>query len=155
MCYIIYATGLYATGASSVSRTVFYGRTSTASHSIQHQLEQAKQAGFIINDVVEDAGVSGVQIPLAERDNGKRLFDLLRDDDVLVCRWVDRLGRNYDDIQKNIRLFLDKRATIKTVINGMIFDAKLPDAMSKSVRDAMLSFMSALAEAQAVAMKEA
>ena len=138
-----------------MSRTVFYGRTSTASQSIQHQLKQAKQAGFIIDDVVEDAGVSGVQIPLAERDNGKRLFDLLRDGDVLVCRWIDRLGRNYDDIQKNIRLFLDKGVTIKTVINGLIFDAKPPDAMSKAVRDAMLSFMSAMAEAQAIAMKEA
>ena len=138
-----------------MSRIVFYGRTSTASQSIQHQLEQAKQAGFIIDDVVEDAGVSGVQIPLAERDNGKRLFDLLRDGDVLVCRWIDRLGRNYDDIQKNIRLFLDKGVTIKTVINGMIFDAKPPDAMSKAVRDSMLSFMSAMAEAQTIAMKEA
>ncbi len=138
-----------------MSRTVFYGRTRTASQSIQHQLEQAKQAGFIIDDVVEDAGVSGVQIPLAERDNGKRLFDLLRDGDVLVCRWVDRLGRNYDDIQTNIRLFLDKGVTIKTVINGMIFDAKPKDAMAKAIRDAMLSFMSAIAEAQALAMKEA
>ena len=138
-----------------MSRTVFYGRTSTASQSIQHQLEQAKQAGFIIDDVVEDAGVSGVQIPLAERDNGKRLFDLLRDGDVLVCRWIDRLGRNYDDIQANIRKFIEGGVTIKTVINNMVFDAKPPDAMSKAVRDSMLSFMSAMAEAQTIAMKEA
>ena len=79
----------------------------------------------------------------------------MRNGDVLVCRWIDRLGRNYDDIQKNIRLFLDKGVTIKTVINGMIFDAKPPDAMSKAVRDAMLSFMSAMAKAQAIATKEA
>ena len=96
-----------------------------------------------------------MQVPLAERDGGKRLFDLLRDGDVLVCRWIDRLGRNYDDIQRNIRLFLDRGVTIKTVINGMTFDAKPQDAMGKAVRDAMLSFMSAMAEAQAAAMKEA
>ncbi len=110
-------------------RTAF----STASQSIQHQLEQAKQAGFIVDDVVEDAGVSAVQIPLQERDNGKRLFDLLRDGDVLVVRWVDRLGRNYDDIQKNIRLFLDRVVTIKTVINSIIFDTKPKDAMAKAI----------------------
>ena len=138
-----------------MSKTVLYVRTSTSEQTIEHQLSQAKQAGLTFDDVIEDEGVSGVSTPLAERQNGKRLFDLLRDGDTLVVRWVDRLGRNYDDIQKNIRLFLDRGVTIRTVINGMTFDAKPPDAMAKAIRDAMLSFMSAMAEAQALAMKEA
>ena len=138
-----------------MSKTVLYVRTSTSEQTIEHQLSQAKQAGFTFDDVIEDEGVSGVSTPLAERPNGKRLFDLLRDGDTLVVRWVDRLGRNYDDIQKNIRLFLDRGVTIRTVINGMTLDAKPPDAMAKAIRDAMLSFMSAMAEAQALAMKEA
>ena len=138
-----------------MSKTVLYVRTSTSEQTIEHQLSQAKQAGFTFDDVIEDEGVSGVSTPLAERPNGKRLFDLLRDGDTLVVRWVDRLGRNYDDIQKNIRLFLDRGVTIRTVINSMTFDAKPPDAMAKAIRDAMLSFMSAMAEAQALAMKEA
>ena len=138
-----------------MSKTVLYVRTSTSEQTIDHQLSQAKQAGFTFDDVIEDEGVSGVSTPLAERPNGKRLFDLLRDGDTLVVRWVDRLGRNYDDIQKNIRLFLDRGVTIRTVINSMTFDAKPPDAMAKAIRDAMLSFMSAMAEAQALAMKEA
>ena len=138
-----------------MSKTVLYVRTSTSEQTIDHQLSQAKQAGFTFDDVIEDEGVSGVSTPLAYRSNGKRLFDLLRDGDTLVVRWVDRLGRNYDDIQKNIRLFLDRGVTIRTVINGMTFDAKPTDAMAKAIRDAMLSFMSAMAEAQALAMKEA
>jgi len=138
-----------------MSKTVLYVRTSTSEQTIEHQLSQAKQAGFTFDDVIEDEGVSGVSTPLAERPNGKRLFDLLRDGDTLVVRWVDRLGRNYDDIQKNIRLFLDRGVTIRTVITGMTFDAKPTDAMAKAIRDAMLSFMSAMAEAQALAMKEA
>mgnify|MGYP000723465984 FL=1 len=138
-----------------MSKTVLYVRTSTSEQTIDHQLSQAKQAGFTFDDVIEDEGVSGVSTPLAERPNGKRLFDLLRDGDTLVVRWVDRLGRNYDDIQKNIRLFSDRSVTIKTVINGMTFDAKPPDAMAKAIRNAILSFMSAMAEAQALAMKEA
>ena len=138
-----------------MSKTVLYVRTSTSEQTIDHQLSQAKQAGFTFDDVIEDEGVSGVSTPLAERPNGKRLFDLLRDSDTLVVRWVDRLGRNYDDIQKNIRLFLDRGVTIRTVINGMTFDAKPTDAMAKAIRDAMLSFMSAMAEAQALAIKEA
>ena len=138
-----------------MSKTVLYVRTSTSEQTIEHQLSQAKQAGFTFDDVIEDEGVSGVSTPLAERPNGKRLFDLLRDGDTLLVRWVDRLGRNYDDIQKNIRLFLDRGVTIRTVINSMTFDAKPTDAMAKAMRDAMLSFMSAMAEAQALAMKEA
>ena len=138
-----------------MSKTVLYVRTSTSEQTIEHQLSQAKQAGFTFDDVIEEEGVSGVSTLLAERPNGKRLFDLLRDGDTLVVRWVDRLGRNYDDIQNNIRLFLDRCVTIRTVINGMTFDAKPPDAMAKAIRDAMLSFMSAMAEAQALAMKEA
>ena len=138
-----------------MSKTVLYVRTSTSEQTIEHQLSQAKQAGFTFDDVIEEEGVSGVSTLLAERPNGKRLFDLLRDGDTLVVRWVDRLGRNYDDIQKNIRLFLDRGVTIRTVINSMTFDAKPTDAMAKAIRDAMLSFMSAMAEAQALAMKEA
>ena len=126
-----------------MSRTVLYARVSMTEQTIGHQRIQAESAGYVI----DDEGVSGVQVPLAEREGGKRRFDLLRDGDVLVCRWIDRLGRNYDDIQRNILLFLDRGVTIKTVINGMTFDAKPQDAMGKAVRDAMLSFMSAMAEA--------
>ena len=82
-----------------MSRTVLYARVSMTEQTIGHQRIQAESAGYVI----DDEGVSGVQVPLAEREGGKRLFDLLRDGDVLVCRWIDRLGRNYDDIQKNIR----------------------------------------------------
>ena len=138
-----------------MTRTVLYARVSTTDQTIEHQQAQAEAAGFVLDEVIEDHGVSGVQTSLAERDNGKRLFDMLRDGDILVVRWVDRLGRNYDDIQKNIRLFLDRGVTIKTVINMMTFDAQPQDAMSKAIRDAMLSFMSAMAEAQAIGMKEA
>ena len=138
-----------------MSKTILYARVSTAEQTLKHQREQAEQAGFVIDKVIEDEGISGVQVPLAERPNGKRLLDILRDGDTLVVRWIDRLGRNYNDIQTNMRLFLDRGVTIKTVINGMVFDAKPKDAMGKAVRDAMLSFMSAMAEAQAVAMKEA
>lgn len=138
-----------------MSKTILYARTSTADQTVEIQRQQAEHAGFVIDQVIEDAGVSGVQTSLAERPNGKRLFDILRDGDTLVVRWVDRLGRNYDDIQNNIREFINRGVTIKTVINNMVFDAKPTDAMAKAVRDAMLSFMSAMAEAQTTAMKEA
>ena len=138
-----------------MGKTVLYAKTSSSEQTIDHQRLMAEQAGFKIDDVIEDSGVSGVQIPLREREGGKRLFDLLSNGDILVVRWIDRLGRNYAGIQANIRLFLDRGVTIKTVINDMKFDSKPPDAMSRAVRDTMLSFLSSMAEAQEIAQKEA
>ena len=138
-----------------MTQTILYCRVSTAEQTIQTQRKQAEDAGFKIDQVIEDHGMSGVTTLLSERDGGKRLFDILREGDVLLVRWLDRLGRNYDDIQLNMRHFLDKGVTIKTVINGMVFEARPADAMSKAVRDAILSFMAAMAEAQAIANKEA
>jgi putative DNA-invertase from lambdoid prophage Rac len=39
-----------------------------------------------VDEVVADDGVSGVSTTLAERPQGRRLFDLLRRGDVLVVR---------------------------------------------------------------------
>src|SRR3954470_11682947 len=77
---------------------ILYARVSTADQTIAHQRSHAEAAGFRIDDVVADDGVSGVSTRLAERPQGGRLFDMLRDGDVLAVRWVDRLGRNYEDV---------------------------------------------------------
>ena len=98
---------------SAEMKTVSYLRTSTDEQTVDPQIEQAEQVGFKVDDTVHDQGVSEVQTALAERENGKRLCDLLRDGDVLIVCWADRLVRNYDDIQSDIRLFLDKGVTIK------------------------------------------
>jgi len=74
-------------------------RFRTIEQTSEHQLDQARKAGFEIDDdnAVFDNGTSGISTRLIERPEGKRLFDKLRRGDVLVVRWVDRLGRNYDE----------------------------------------------------------
>ena len=138
-------------------KTVLYVRVSTAEQTSAHQVEQARAEGFDVEDrfVIVDHGVSGVSTKLAERDQGKRLFDLLNDGDTLLVRWVDRLGRDYRDVSDTMRLFLLRGVTIKTVINRMTFDATLTDPLQLAARDAMLAFMAALADADAKAKKEA
>jgi putative DNA-invertase from lambdoid prophage Rac len=93
-------------------KTILYCRVSTADQTIAHQETQARAAGFAIDEIVADEVVSGVSVPLAERDEGRRLFDMLRRGDTLVVRWVDRLGRNYADVCDNIREFM--RRGVKT-----------------------------------------
>jgi putative DNA-invertase from lambdoid prophage Rac len=136
-------------------RTVLYARVSTAEQTLAHQRAQAQAAGFHLDEVVADHGVSGISTTLAARPEGRRLFDILRAGDTLVVRWVDRLGRNYRDVTDTIREFMRRGVIVRTVINAMVFDGATKDPMQQAVRDALIAFMAATAQAQAEASKEA
>ncbi len=142
-----------------MSKTILYARVSTTDQTLNHQKTQAEAAGFVIDEVVADhGGVSGVSTTLQERPEGKRLYDKLRHGgDTLVVRWVDRLGRNYQDVTDTIRHFMREGVVVKTVINGLTFDggATQDPPMQEAVRDALIAFMAATAQAQAEATKEA
>jgi putative DNA-invertase from lambdoid prophage Rac len=135
--------------------TILYARVSTVEQTIEHQLSQAKAAGFVIDEVIADNGVSGIATRLVERPEGLRLFDKLRAGDILVVRWVDRLGRNYEDVCDAIREFMRRGVAIRTVINNFTFDGSTKDPMQQAVRDALIGFMAATAQAQAEATKAA
>ncbi|MGJ0455045.1 MAG: recombinase family protein [Methylocystis sp.] len=136
-------------------KTILYARVSTVDQTIAHQEAQARAVGFAIDYVVSDEGVSGLRVRLAERPQGRRLFDMLRSGDTLVVRWVDRLGRNYADVTDTIREFMRRGVIVRTVINGLTFDGATTDPMQQAVRDALIAFMAATAQAQAEATKEA
>jgi DNA invertase Pin-like site-specific DNA recombinase len=136
-------------------KTILYARVSTVDQTLNHQRTQAEAAGFEIDTVVADHGLSGVSTKLAERPQGRRLFDMLRKGDTLVVRWVDRLGRNYQDVCDAVREFMRRGVVIRTVINNMTFDGATKDPMQQAVRDALIAFMAATAQAQAEATKEA
>jgi DNA invertase Pin-like site-specific DNA recombinase len=135
--------------------TIFYARVSTTDQTVEHQRTQAEAAGFKIDRILSDHGVSGISTRLAERPEGKRLFDILRSGDTLVVRWIDRLGRNYGDVCDAIREFMRRGVVIRTVINGLTFDGATKDPMQQAVRDALIAFMAATAQANAEAVKEA
>ncbi|WP_137933574.1 recombinase family protein [Mesorhizobium comanense] len=134
---------------------ILYARVSTTDQTIEHQEAQARKAGFQIDTVVSDQGASGLSTKLADRSEGRRLYDMLRMGDTLVVRWVDRLGRNYQDVCDVIREFMRRGVTIRTVINNMTFDGATTDPIQQAVRDALIAFMAATAQAQAEATKEA
>lgn len=138
-----------------MSKTVLYARVSTTDQTLDHQVSHAEAAGFKIDKVVADHGVSGISTTLAERPEGRRLHDILRAGDTLVVRWVDRLGRNYADVTDVIRQFMREGVVVKTVINSMTFDGATNDPIQQAVRDALIGFMAATAQAQAEATKEA
>jgi putative DNA-invertase from lambdoid prophage Rac len=135
--------------------TILYARVSTREQTLDHQREQAERAGFVIDETIADHGVSGVATALRDRPQGRRLFDMLRRGDVLLVRWIDRLGRNYQDVTSTIREFMDKGVIVKTVLNSMVFDGSVKDPTQMAVRDALLAFLAAMAQAQAEASKDA
>jgi putative DNA-invertase from lambdoid prophage Rac len=136
-------------------RTFLYARVSDAAQTIDHQRSQAQAAGFKIDEVIADHGVSGVTTKLGDRPGGRRLLDKVRKGDQVVCRWVDRLGRNYDDATSTIRQLMAEGVVVKTVINAMTFDGATTDPIQKAIRDALIGFMAATAQAQAEATKAA
>ena len=111
--------------------TILYARVSSAEQTVAHQRTQAEAAGFVFDEVVTDEGVSGVTTKLTDRMGGRRLFDLLHAGDTLVVRWVDRLGRNYEDVSDNIRGFMRRGVVIRTIINGMTFDGATKNPRSR------------------------
>ena len=132
-----------------------YARVSTTDQTIAHQRAQAEAAGYVFDEVIEDPGVSGVTTRFKDRKGGALLLGKLRRGDVLVVRWVDRLGRSYDDVTETIRTLMQRGVVIKTIINGMVFDGATKDPIQMAVRDALIAFMAATAQAQAEATKEA
>jgi DNA invertase Pin-like site-specific DNA recombinase len=54
-----------------------------------------------------------------------------------------------------MREFMKRGIIIRTIINGLVFDGATKDPMQMAVRDALISFMAALSQAQAEATKEA
>lgn len=140
------------------SKTVLYVRVSTAEQTSEHQQAQAIAAGYTIDQTITDHGVSGVSVPLQDRPEGKRLFDILQAGDTLLVRWVDRLGRNYDDVKQAIETFNKNGVTVRTVINNMTFQSDYDlagDDTGKAVRNALLGFMAAMASADTKAKQEA
>jgi putative DNA-invertase from lambdoid prophage Rac len=136
-------------------KTVLYCRASTLDQTVEHQRTQAHQVGFKPDLVLADHGVSGVSTRLGERPEGRRLFDILREGDTLVVRWVDRLGRNYQDVTDAVREFIRRGIRVETVINRMVFDGTTTDPMQQAIRDSLLAFMAAMSQAQAEVTKEA
>jgi len=136
-------------------KSVLYCRVSTVDQALDHQRTQAIQVGFTPDLVLADHGISGVSTRLCERPQGRRLFDILREGDTLVVRWIDRLGRNYEDVTDTVRELIRRGIRIETVINRMTFDGTTTDPMQQAIRDSLVAFMAATAQANAEVTKEA
>jgi hypothetical protein len=99
--------------------TILYARVSTVDQTIAHQEAQARKAGFTIDQVVSDHGVSGVRVPLSERPEGRRLFDMLRSGD--TCQSASKIGSDSNLMKLGRRLALNPKRNHPDVANPSSF----------------------------------
>jgi DNA invertase Pin-like site-specific DNA recombinase len=109
-------SGVLASKSCVFEHPFCYARVSTAEQTIEHQLAHAhaRAAGFAIDDVVSDDGVRAQALQAGRAAPLRQAADC----DVLLVRWVDRLGRNYEDVCDVIREFMRRGMVIRTVINN-------------------------------------
>ena len=135
--------------------TILYARVSTSEQPIRDQYQQAQAGRYWITDVMTDTAVKSATAKLADRAGGGRLYKRARSGDTVVVRWLDRLGRNYAEVADNVQEFMRRGVVVKTIINGLTFDSATKDPSAQAVRDALIGFMVAMAQAQAEATNEA
>jgi DNA invertase Pin-like site-specific DNA recombinase len=72
-----------------------------------------------------------------------------------MCSWCDGSTGSVATMTvcETIRQFIGRGVIIRTVINNFTFDGVTTDPMQKAVRDALIGFMAATAQAQAEATK--
>lgn len=134
---------------------LYYGRISTTDgQNIASQIEDAKQQGINAKHVHVDEGVSGYHVAPLDRPEWKRVEDKLSNGGTLYVRWLDRISRRYDELHATMRRLMDAGVTVVCTLNGMTFDGRATDAISKATRDAVLAFMAAQGEADYLNRRE-
>ncbi len=84
-----------------------------------------------------------------ERDNYKRLLKKIKQDDVIVIKSIDRLGRNYKEIIEQWRIITqNKKADIVVLDMPLLDTTKNKDLMGTFVADPVLQVLSFVSETE-------
>ncbi|YCO01428.1 recombinase family protein [Vibrio sp. VNB-15] len=96
-----------------------YVRVSTKNQSTDSQTTDI-QSSFPNAQLYTDFAVSGT-VATMERPELSKVLLQLRVGDELIVWWIDRLGRNYQEIENLIRELLQKGVTIRTINQNLTF----------------------------------
>ena len=129
-----------------------YVRVSTANQKIDRQLEEIKALGVIDKNIFIDKE-SGKDF---NRTNYKKLINKLKENDLLIIKSIDRLGRNYKMIiEQWSRITKNIKANIK-VIDMPLLDTsiEIKNLIGTFISDVVLQVLSFVAENERVNIKE-
>ena len=125
--------------------TYGYCRCSSADQNEARQLLAMSEVGIPESHIFTDK-VSGKDF---ERPQYKALIDKLKSGDLLYILSIDRLGRNYDEIQHQWRILTKERGVDLAVIDMPLLDTRLnKDLMGTFIADIVLQILSFVAHSE-------
>ena len=94
------------------SRTYYYARVSTSEQNLDRQIDEFKSLGADDRDIIADKQ-SGKNL---DRNGYNALKNaLLRPNDTLIIKSLDRLSRNKMDIKNELQYFRDNNIRLKVI----------------------------------------
>ena len=120
-----------------------YARVSTANQKEDRQLDELIKFGIKKDSIYIDKQ-SGKDF---KRPQYARLYKKLKKDDLLVIKSIDRLGRNYKEIQEEWRKITHtKKADIIVLDMPLLDTTKSKDLLGTFIADLVLQLLSFVAE---------
>lgn len=120
-----------------------YARVSTVNQKEDRQLDELIDYGIKKIHIFTDKQ-SGKNF---ERKSYIRLCKALKNGDLLVIKSLDRLGRNYDEIQEEWRILTKKKGVDIVVLDMPLLDTrKSKDLLGTFISDIVLQLLSFVAE---------
>ena len=116
-----------------------YVRVSSIDQNEDRQLIAMKQAGVPSNHIFIDK-MSGKSF---DRPEYKRMKEMLKENDLLYILSIDRLGRNYEEIQNQWRILTKEKKIDICVLDMSVLDTRQgKDLMGTFVADMVLQVLS-------------
>ena len=123
--------------------TYAYVRVSSTDQNEERQIIAMKQVGVPDNNVFTDKQ-SGKDF---NRPNYKRLIKRLKEGDLLYVLSIDRLGRNYEEIQNQWRIITKEKKVDIVVIDMPLLDTRRDkNLLGTFISDMVLQLLSFVAE---------
>ena len=133
------------------NNTYAYVRVSSFDQNEDRQLLAMNEAGIRKENIYIDK-LSGKDF---NRPNYKRLLKKLRDGDTLYIKSIDRLGRNYEEIQKQWRIITrEKRAEVVVLDMPLLDTRRDKNLLGTFISDLVLQLLSFIAENERVTIKQ-
>lgn len=134
-----------------MSKNYGYVRVSSADQNEDRQMIEMERAGVPPENIFVDKQ-SGKNF---DRPNYKRLIRRLKEGDLLYILSIDRLGRNYEEIQNQWRILTKDKGVDIVVIDMPLLDTRQgKDLMGTFIADLVLQILSFVAQSEREKIRE-
>lgn len=132
-------------------RRIGYARVSSLTQKEDRQIDELIAYGIEKENIFVDKQ-SGKDF---KRPQYQKMYKALKSDDLLVIKSIDRLGRNYSEIQEEWRKITKKKGADIIVLDMPLLDTtKSKDLLGTFIADLVLQLLSFVAENERVNIRQ-